>query len=489
MLKNTQAILLAAGNATRFNTGNTKLIEKVCGQEIALYPLAILKELQIPTTMVIGFQGKKVREVVERKHPTDVSYIEQNEANGTAQAVRLTEKSWHSDTILIMKADVPLITAENIEKLYREHTSTQATISFITAHNEDPSGVTYSRVIKEETTISVRRPQELTPQELQEHCCVSGGIYLVSRSFLEKALPTLEKNSATGEYHVSDLIGCASQQGHTVTAVRVPFDSIRGINNQQELWAVEQIKRSQLIRYWMDRGVRFSAAQTVHMDLDVEIGSGSFIGCSVHLIAGSKIGSHCTINAFSVIEGSTLDDYVTVHSHSVIRNASVGSHANIGPFAHVRDHTTIGDYSTIGNFVETSRTTIGTQTKAKHLSYLGDAQIGSNVNIGAGTITCNYDGTKKHITQIKDRVFIGTNNSLVAPVTIEQGAFTAAGSTITDNVPAESLAIARARQINKEGYARKTIEEKEASTRQDSEKIVSFMGAYKTHNDAPTTDQ
>ncbi len=383
MLTNTQAILLAAGKATRFNTGNTKLIEKVCGQEIVLYPLAILKELQIPTTMVIGFQGKKIREVVEKKHTADVSYIEQNEANGTAQAVRLTEKSWQSDAILIMKSDVPLITADDIEKLYREHERTQATISFITAHNGDPSGVSYSRVIKGKATISVRKPQELTPQELQEHCCVSGGIYLVSRSFLEKALPTLKKNSATGEYHVSDLIDCASQQGLIVTTVSVPFDAIRGINNLQELWAVEQIKRSELIRYWMDRGVRFSAAQTVHMDLDVEIGSGSFIGCSVHLLAGSKIGSQCTINAFSMIEASTLNDYATVHSHSVVRNASIGSHAHIGPFAHIKDHTTIGDYSTIGNFVETSRTTIGQQTKAKHLSYLdGHARFPCLLQLG-----------------------------------------------------------------------------------------------------------
>jgi bifunctional UDP-N-acetylglucosamine pyrophosphorylase/glucosamine-1-phosphate N-acetyltransferase len=484
MLTDTQAILLAAGKATRFNTGNTKLTEKVCGQELILYPLAVLKELNIPTTLVLGFQGKTIQKVVEKKHTGLVSTIEQTVLGGTGLAIQATKPVWKSEDILIMKADLTLISADIIEALYKKHRETQATISFVTAHSGDPTGFSYSRVIKKEDSYLVRKAQELSFEELQDYCCVSGGVYLVKRSFLEHASDLLEKNTATGEYHVSQLVNIAQAEDEKIETLRVPFDCVRGINNQQELWAVEQIKRSELIKYWMDRGVRFSAAQSVHMDLNVEIGTGSFIGCSVHLLAGTRIGTHCTVNAFSIVENSTLGDHTTVHSHSVVRDSHIGSHSHVGPFAHVRNKSTVGDNTTIGNFVETSRTTIGNNSKAKHLSYLGDAHVGDKVNIGAGTITCNYDGRQKHKTEIKDSVFIGTNNSLVAPLTIEAHSFTAAGSTITDNVPEGALAIGRARQVTKEGYAAKLKQESDQA-RLDEKKIVSFIGAYKTDNGGP----
>ena len=489
MLSNTQAIVLAAGKSTRFNTGNTKLIEKVCGQEIILYPLSVLQELNMPTTLVLGFQKNKIQQVVEKKHPEKVIFLEQQELNGTAGALRVLQSRYQSPHILVMKADIPLITTEIIETLYTQHVATNAAISFVTAHNGDPTGFSYSRVIKNGAQIFVRKAKELTINEIQEHCCINAGIYLISRSFLETELTNLEKNTATHEYHVSDLINLATEQGLTVTMTTVPFDLVRGVNTNQELWAIEQIKRSELIKYWMDRGVRFSSAQTVHMDLDVEIGSGSFIGCSVHLISGAKIGTQCTINPFSIIENSTLGDQVIVHPHSIIKDATIGTHAKIGPFAHIQQKSTIGDNCAIGNFVETKRVTIGNHTKAKHLAYLGDAEIGSNVTIGAGTITCNYDGKNKHTTHIKDEAFIGTNNSLVAPVTIEKRAFTAAGSVITEKVPEGALAIARARQVNKENYGEQNKNTQEQKKTIESKETVSFIGAYKTHNDAPTTDQ
>ncbi len=489
MLSNTQAIVLAAGKSARFNTGNTKLIEKVCGQEIILYPLSVLQELNIPTTLVIGFQKNKIQRVVEKVHPEKITYLEQQELNGTAGALQSLQSHYQSQHILVMKADVPLITTEIIESLYDQHIATTAAISFVTAHNGDPTGFSYSRVIKNGEKIFVRKAQELTINKIQEYCCVNAGIYLISQSFLETELTNLKKNTATNEYHVSDLINLATEKGYIVATTTVPFDQIRGVNTHQELWAIEQIKRSELIKYWMDRGVRFSSAQTVHMDLDVEIGSGSFIGCSVHLLSGTKIGIQSTINAFSIIENSTLGDQVTVHPHSIIKDSIIGTHAKIGPFAHIQQKSSIGDDCAIGNFVETKRVTIGSHTKAKHLAYLGDAEIGSNVNIGAGTITCNYDGKNKHTTHIKDNAFIGTNNSLVAPVTIEKRAFTAAGSVITEKVPEGALAIARARQINKENYVEQNKNTQEQKQTPESKETVSFIGAYKTHNDAPTTDQ
>lgn len=487
MLREMQAIVLAAGKSTRFNTGNTKLIEKVCGQEIILYPLSVLQELTIPTTLVVGFQKNKIKAAVEKSYPDTITYLEQEEINGTAGALRVLQSRFQSPHILVMKADVPLINADIIESLYAQHTTTGAAVSFVTAHNGDPTGFSYSRVLKKGAQIFVRKTVELSHKEIQDLCCVNAGIYLFSRSFLEKELPKIEKNSTTHEYHVSDLINVATQEGYTVTTTTVPFDHIRGVNTHQELWAMEQIKRSELIKYWMDRGVRFSSAHTIHMDLDVKIGSGTFIGCSAHLLSGTKIGTGCTVGPFTILEKSIIGNNSTIHPHSVLSNATIGENTEIGPFAHVQQKSIIGDNCAIGNFVETKRVTIGDNSKAKHLSYLGDALIGSNVNIGAGAITCNYDGKNKHTTHIKDNVFIGTNNSLVAPLTIEKSAFTAAGSVITQDVPEKALAIARARQTNKEQH--KQSAPAHESQNSDSEESVSFIGAYKTHNDAPTKDQ
>lgn len=486
MLTDIQAIVLAAGKSTRFNTGNTKLIEKVCGQEILLYPLSVLQELSIPTTLVVGFQKVKIKSAVEKKYPDTITYLEQEEINGTAGALRVLQSHFQSSHILVMKADVPLINTEIIESLYAQHTATGAAVSFVTAHNGDPTGFTYSRVVKKGAQVTVRKAHELSHTEMQDLCCVNAGIYIFTRSFLEKELQKITRNESTGEFHVSDLINVATDQGYTVTTTTVPFDHIRGVNTHQELWAMEQIKRSELIKYWMDRGVRFSSAHTVQIDLDVTIGAGTTIECGVHLLSGTKIGTDCTVSPFTILEKSDVGNNTTVHPHSIIRNASIGANSEIGPFAHVQQESTIGDNCAIGNFVETKRVTIGNNSKAKHLSYLGDAIIGSNVNIGAGAITCNYDGKKKHTTSIKDNVFIGTNTSLVAPVTIEQNAFTAAGSVITQDVPEHTLAIGRARQVNKEQYQNNTAPQKEIDSSKES---LSFIGAYKTHNDSSTTDQ
>ncbi len=489
MLTDVQAIVLAAGKATRFNTGKTKLIEKICGQEIILYPLAVLDELSLPITLVIGFQGNTIKHIVERQYPHRIQYVEQCEQNGTAGAARLTRNKWHANTILIMKADIPLISASTLEQLHKKHTESNAVISFIATHNGDPSGFSYTRVINDTDKIYLRERAELTLDEVQKHCCINAGIYLISRDFLTANIDHIERNPHTNEFHFSDLVNRATELGKTVSMTLAPFDQIRGINTHEELWAAEQIKRAELIRYWMERGVRFFAAQSVHMDLDVEIGQGSFIGCSVHLLNGTRIGNNTIISPFSIIENSTLGDSVTVHPHSIIRQSTIGDHTLIGPFAHLQENTIVGENSAIGNFVETKNTTIGNQTKAKHLSYLGNAEIGSGVNIGAGTITCNYDGKTKHSTRIEDNVFIGTNNSLVAPITIAKDSFTAAGSVISENVPSNALAIARARQINKEGYAQKLREKMNKEVKSNTKKPLSFIGAVKSSNDSPTTDQ
>ncbi len=479
MLKDLQAIILAAGKSTRFNTGKTKLIEKVCGQELILYPLRVLKNLQVPVTVVVGYQKDLVKETI-KQHFDEVTFIEQDQQEGTGHATRITKKTWNHDYILIMKGDVPLITTKMLEGLYKHHIETNATISFVTAHNDNPTGYSYGRVVEKDNKVFIARPHEFTRDELQHHCCINGGITLVNRDFLEATVDQISRKEKTNEFHMSDLVNLASKQGKKVSTYIVSFDYVRGINNFQELWAAEQIKRSQLIKYWMERGVRFSTAQSVHMDLDVEIGAGSFIGCGVHLLHGTKIGKNCIINSSAMIEGSTIGDNVVVHPHTIIRHTTIHEHAQVGPFAHIQEGTVIGAHSHVGNFVETKRTTLGEHTKVKHLSYLGDAEIGSHVNVGAGAITCNFDGKNKHKTVIKDYAFIGTNSSLVAPVTVNEKSYTAAGSVITENVPPESLGIARARQVNKEGYAKKM----EASANSDKTNKL-FFGAVKNTTETP----
>lgn len=479
MLSDIQAIVLAAGKSTRLHSNTTTLREKICGQELIIYPLAVLHTFSIPITVVIGFQGTMIKNSIEHHYPTYVQFIEQKELTGTARAVQCTQAQWQSQYILIMHGNIPLITPTLIENLYTHHIATNAAISFIATHPQDITNHSYRYVIKKKVRIYIRTYEELTPKEQQDNCCITTGIYLISRSFLATyGFPTHHD-----EYDFVDIINKATDRGHTVSMLLAPFDHVRGVNTYQDIWAVEQIKRAALIRFWMDRGVRFSAAQNVHLDSDIHLGAGTVIGNGAHIIGGTTIGTNNTIGAFSIIDHATIGNNVTVHPHSIIHDSTIGDHTSIGPFAHIQSDTLTGTHCTLGNFVETKRTTLGHHSKAKHLTYLGDAHIGSHVNIGAGTITCNYNGKTKQVTHIKDHVFIGSNNSLVAPVIIEQEAFTAAGSVITENVPPHALAIGRARQVNKEGYVQPRELESSQEEKNDTKQSLSFIGATKSSFD------
>lgn len=449
-MHNLQAIVLAAGKSTRFKTGTSKLLEKICGQEMILYPISVLESLHIPTIVVVGFQKEEILACLEQHTTLGPTVVTQEEQRGTGHAVQCTEPMWNAEHILILNGDVPLITQELVRQLYEQHNTTQAAVTFITAHLTEPSS-SYGRVINKDGNIKIVEAHEFTGDS-HEHCCINAGIYLMHADFLHQALKALTSNNSRNELYLTDIIGYASHLNLPVKTLNASYDQIRGVNTLKELWAVEQIKRSDLINYWMLNGVRFSSAQNVHIDLNVSIGAGTIIGAGVQLRSGTTIGEHCTIGDFSCIERSTISSNVTIYSHCVITDSIIETAAHVGPFAHLRNNTVIGSNSTIGNFVEIKKSTIGAHTKAKHLSYLGDAHVGKNVNIGAGTITCNHNGVRRNSTFIQDGAYIGTNNSLVAPVTVGKNAYTAAGSTITNNVPNDALAIARSRQVNKEGY-------------------------------------
>jgi len=489
MNNNVQAIILAAGKSTRFNTDKTKLAETICGQAMILYPTKLLAQLNIATTVVVGYQQEIIRNIITQHHTEPIEFVVQEKQNGTGHALACTASSWKNNHVLVLNGDVPLITTELITSLYEQHMQSNAAISFITACNTDTKSA-YGRVVKHGNHIAIIEAKDFSG-DINEHCCINAGIYLINKHFLENYIATLNDNNASNEFYITDLVHIASENNLTVITVNAPFDTIRGINTFQELHAVEQIKRSELITYWMDNGVRFLQPELVHLDLDVVIGACSIINGSVHLRGNTIIGKNCTIDAFSCLDNTILEDDVTVLPHSIITNAFIQSSAKVGPFAHIRTNSTIGTHSTIGNFVEVKNSTIAAHSKAKHLAYIGDATVGSHVNIGAGTITCNYDGINKHKTVIEDHAFIGSNNTLVAPITIGHNAFTAAGSTLTADVPDNALAIARTHQTTKPDYAQK-LKNKSTSNKtiiKDDPNEFSFIGARLIHPDASADEQ
>lgn len=477
-LKDVQAVILAAGKSSRFKTGKTKLVEKLCGHEMILYPTKLFTSLNIPVSMVVGFQKELIEETVQKHFKDSVLFIQQVEQKGTGDAIKTSQSTWTKDHILVVNGDMPLVTTEIVEELYAKHKEQDAAISFVTAHNCEPTAAHYGRVVQDNNEIAIVEAKEFSG-DITENCCINAGVYLIKRTFLEQSMEQLTQSSVTNEWYITDLVKIASDQKLTVATTSAPFDKIRGINTFKELWAAEQILKAEIVKYWMDQGVRFSIAHNVQIDRGVTIGAGSSIESGAQLLGSTIVGKNCSIGAFSLIKDTTISDNTTIHAHTIISNTIIGVGVEVGPFAHVWQDSAIQDGAAVGNFVEIKRSTIGKNTKAKHLTYLGDAVIGNSVNIGAGTITCNYDGVGKYRTRIEDNVFIGSNNTLIAPVTIKKKAFTAAGSTITTEVPEGALAIARERQVNKDGYADKIKNKKSNAEKETSSP---FLGAVKSES-------
>ena len=469
-----QAVVLAAGKSSRFNTKNSKLSYKLCGQEMIAYPAKLLNNLRINTTLVVGYQKELIKEILNKYDLTNINYVEQKEQSGTGHALMCTENFWNADNILVMNGDMPLVSQSLVEELIEKHQKTEAAITFIIAHNDDPTLPGYGRMVEENGTIKIVEAKEFNG-DTNTFCWVNAGIYIIRKDFLKDYKDLLTTNRTSGEIYITDLISIASTNEEIVSYVKTSFDQVRGVNTLKELWTAEQIKRSELIAYWKENGAYFSLAQSVHIDLDVTIGAGTIVGIGAQLLGKTKVGSRVQIGVGSVISNSLIHDDAFIYPCCVITDSEIQSESKIGPFAHIKDKSNIGKKSSIGNFVEVTRSTLGEKTKAKHLSYTGDALVGSNVNIGAGTIVCNYDGFNKNKTFIEDNVLVGSNNSLVAPITICENSITAAGSVITEDVPKNSLAIGRSKQINKEGYASKLKEKLSKKIKKISPAKIEFQ--------------
>ena len=334
MPENLQAILLAGGKSIRFNTGKSKLIEKICGKEMILYPIHLLQRMNIPVTMVVGYQKEKILEVLSNHAIKNIAIVDQVEQLGTGHAVAVTKNSWNKDHILIINGDIPLMTADVIQKLYNKHIKTDADISFVTSHSLDEVNDSYCRIVINDNKINVieRRDENL---DMESQCCISVGIYLMKKSFLQTHIDKLTKSDFTNEFYLPELIQIASNQGCKIITAPVSFDLARGVNTLAELWVVEHIKRSQIISYWMSNGVRFAISLNVIIDSDVILEPGVHIGSGAHLLGKTIVKRNANIGAFAYIKNSVIEQNAKIKSHTVIIKSTIGQDAVINSFTQV----------------------------------------------------------------------------------------------------------------------------------------------------------
>lgn len=451
-------LILAAGKGTRLKSGLPKVLHHLAGKPLIKYVLDASRPLG-PSSIqiVVGCEAKAVKSALV---DVPAQFIDQVPQLGTGHAVKLAEPHWesHRSTILILYGDVPLISTQTLKNLLETHWKTGASVTLLSAFLEDPTG--YGRVVKDSRgdveKIVEQKDANIQEQGLKE---INTGIYCFQIPDLAQVIGELSAANAQGEYYLTDCVGLLRRQNKRVGVVvcEDPTEVI-GINSRVELAQLEQVLRERKLRELMLEGVTIVDPVSTYVAPDVKVGRDTILYPNVFLEKGSVIGSACQIYPNVRISNSVLEDNVIVLDSSLISESRVQSSAQIGPFAHLRRHAVIGKEARIGNFVEVKKSEIGDKTKAAHLSYLGDAHIGQGVNVGAGTITCNYDGVSKHQTVIEDHVFIGSDSQLIAPVTIHRSAYVAAGSCIDQDVPEESLAIARSRQVIKENWARKRRE-------------------------------
>ncbi len=448
------AFILAAGKATRFKSSYPKVLHPLAGLPLGGYVLrAVITAGPKDVYMIIGYQGERVREAFARPN---LRWVEQKEPKGTGHALMAARHELEgltTPTIMVVVGDAPLLRAQTLADLVRTHLQSKAAATILTMRLDDPQG--YGRVLR----ASGSRVQAI----IEEQLCtaaqkkireVSSGILCFDRLQLLRHLDKLDSNNAQNEYLLTDLVGLLYRHKQKVIAFPVKeAGEVLGVNDRKDLARAEKILRLRKAESLMAEGVTISNPETTYLDSDVQVGQDSVIEPGVSLLGETRIGAECRIRVGCVIVDSVLGDHVTVRPYSVISGSEIGSKVIVGPFGHIRDGAVLEDEARIGNFVEVKKSRIGRRSKAWHLSYLGDATLGQDVNIGAGTVTCNYDGQRKNPTTIEDQVFIGSGTMVVAPVKIGRGAYVGAGSTITEDVPPESLALGRARQIIKEDWA------------------------------------
>lgn len=450
-------------------SSRAKVLFPVAGRAMVEYPIALSQALHAEHIVaVLGHQIDDVRATIEQRFGAGtVQIAEQKEQRGTGHAVMMAESALagFDGLVLILYGDVPLLTEELLRELVDK--AGAGTLSLVTLRPKSPKG--YGRIARDHNGNVTRIVEEKDCTEAERAIGeVNAGIYCLPAKFLFAALKEIKPNNAQGELYLTDVVEMATHKLHVVT-VEAPEELVQGCNDRVDVSRADRLMRLRLVEALQRSGVSVRDPERCFVEPGQTIGPDTELGPNVELRGKITIGSGCRIEQGSVISDSTLGDNVHVKPHCVIAESTIGNTVQIGPFAQLRPGSELADEVHLGNFVETKKTKIGRGTKANHLTYLGDAIIGEKVNIGCGTITCNYDGFNKSQTIIEDGVFIASDTALVAPVRVGKNAETAAGSVIVEDVPADALAIARGRQVNKEGYA-KTRRERAAAAKAAAKK-------------------
>jgi len=446
---NIHTIILAAGQGIRMNTNLPKVMQPLGGQTLISHVINTAQQNSKNITVVVGHQKALLKEHIATIDP-QIQTTDQDDQLGTAHAVKTVAHLIQDDEkVLVLYGDVPLISSATIKALVASGQEC-ALLSMIL---KDPTG--YGRIVTNEQDQALRiieqKDASVEERLIQE---VFTGILLIDGSLLKSSLDDINNQNAANEYYLTDLVEILSGKGVKIKCIQTNPTEVVGANNKKELHELESILRNMSAEKLLEQGITILDVTRVDVRGEVEAGKDCSVDVNVIFEGKVTLGQNVTIKSNVVLQNVSIGDNTTIESFSHLSSATVGSNCNIGPYARLREGSEIGDGAKIGNFVETKKTKLGDGAKANHLAYLGDAEIGSNTNVGAGTITCNYDGTNKHKTTIGDESFIGTNSSLVAPVNIGKGAYVGAGSVITKDVPDKALAVGRGKQVIKEDWAK-----------------------------------
>jgi len=454
------AIILAGGQGTRMKSPLPKVLHPVAGVPMISRIVQQCQRAEFDEVrLVVGHGLNLVKTVVE---PMGVLTFNQKEQLGTADAVKSADVNSIEGDVVILNGDHPLITAEDLKSFISDYREQKLDLALISVELDNPAE--FGRIVRQSgqlKTIVEAKDASADTLKIKE---VNTGIYVVKASLLQKYLPQIKNNNSKKEFYLTDLLSLAIEGGHKVQAICTKNKNVaHGVNNQVELAAATRIAHQMKNLQLLTAGVIIIDPTNTYIEESVTVGPGTVIYPGVFIRGNTTIGSFCVLEPHVFISESEIKDSVQVRAGSYLENAKVLSQAKVGPYARLRPETEIGESAQVGNFVEMKKVKFGAGSKAGHLTYLGDAEVGKDVNIGCGTITCNYAADrKKYKTVIGDNVFVGSDSQLVAPVEVGAGAIIASGSTITKNVPADALAIARARQENKEGLATRYNKKKDS---------------------------
>ena len=447
-------VVLAAGKGTRMKSARPKVLHLLAGRSVLDHVLGSVAPLGgETTTLVIGHGGEEVKAALaSRAH---LQFVSQSPQLGTGHALMQAEPllRGRTGTVLLLHANVPLISTATLHRLVERHRSTRAAMTLLTSTVEDSYG--HERVVRDGqgqvTRVVEEREVSGEEQSIRE---VSSGVYCFDLAPLLEMLHALAADASQGEYYLTDLVPLCRRLSLKVETLQLDSAAeLRGVTTRVDVADLTAILRARKNRELMLGGVTIEDPAATYIDMDVSVGADTVIGPGVLLEGRTSVGERCRIHTGARLTNSTVGDGVIVLDRSIIVDSRVAANARIGPFSHIRPDSDVAEDAHVGNFVELKKTRLGRRSKANHLAYLGDAVIGEDVNVGAGTITCNYDGVNKHKTVIEDGVFIGSDSQLIAPVTIGKGAYVGAGSSITEDVAPDALAVARGRQSTKPGWA------------------------------------